>query len=120
MIFALMLVLLALIGVPLFALLGAATLSFYLDQPEGMWTSGTFEVLGGQFASSPSLMTIPLLAFSACVLAEPGAARRLSALRRAWLGWLPAAPARDTMADSESPAPPFPPLIALVLYACTT
>ena len=120
MIFALGLVLLALIGVPLFALLGAATLSFYLDLPEGTWASGTFEVFGGQFAGSPSLMTVPLLAFAACMLAEAGPAGRLAAVRRAWLGWLPTPLALGSTAGGGSLATPSPPLMALVLYASAT
>jgi C4-dicarboxylate transporter, DctM subunit len=86
---ALALMLLAFLGVPLFALFGAAALALFLSLPEGTWASPAIDMFGIQFAEQPSLITIPLFTFAGYLLAESGMPRRLVGLSRAWLGWMP-------------------------------
>jgi C4-dicarboxylate transporter DctM subunit len=83
------LILLAFVGVPLFALFGAAALALFLSLPEGTWASPAIDMFGMQFAENPSIMTIPLFTFAGYLLAESGMPRRLVVLSRAWLGWMP-------------------------------
>jgi C4-dicarboxylate transporter, DctM subunit len=80
---------LALLGVPLFALFGAAAIALFLSRPEGTWASPAIDIFGHQFAEQPSLVTIPLFTFAGYLLAESGMPRRLVAVSRAWLGWMP-------------------------------
>jgi C4-dicarboxylate transporter, DctM subunit len=82
-------IVLALIGVPLFVLFGGAALGLFLTLPEGAWASPAIDVFSANFAESPSLMTIPLFTFAGFLLAESGTPLRLIDLSRAWLGWLP-------------------------------
>ena len=86
---AIILVLLAFLGVPLFALFGAAALALFLSLPEGTWASPAIDMFGIGFAEQPSLITIPLFTFAGYLLAESGMPKRLVALSRAWLGWMP-------------------------------
>lgn len=86
---ALAIILLAFLGVPLFALFGAAALALFLSLPEGNWASPAIDMFGIQFAEQPSLITIPLFTFAGYLLAESGMPKRLVALSRAWLGWMP-------------------------------
>jgi tripartite ATP-independent transporter DctM subunit len=83
------LILLALIGAPLFSLFGAAAISLFLEMPEGSWASVAIDVFSAKFAENPTLMTIPLFTFAGYLLAEAGTPQRLVALSRAWLGWMP-------------------------------
>jgi tripartite ATP-independent transporter DctM subunit len=83
------LILLAFLGVPLFALFGAAALALFLSLPEGTWASPAIDMFGISFAEQPSLITIPLFTFAGYLLAESGMPKRLVALSRAWLGWMP-------------------------------
>jgi C4-dicarboxylate transporter DctM subunit len=83
------LILLAFLGVPLFALFGAAALALFLSLPEGTWASPAIDMFGMAFAEQPSLITIPLFTFAGYLLAESGMPERLVAVSRAWLGWLP-------------------------------
>ncbi len=83
------LILLALIGAPLFSLFGGASIALFLDMPEGTWASVAIDVFSANFAESPNLMTIPLFTFAGYLLAEAGTPRRLVELSRAWLGWMP-------------------------------
>jgi TRAP-type C4-dicarboxylate transport system permease large subunit len=80
---------LAVIGLPLFALFGAASLVLFLDSPGGSWEALATDVFGAKLGDSPTLMILPLLAFTGCLLAETSAPLRLRALARAWLGWMP-------------------------------
>lgn len=91
MIPVLLLWLLAVIGVPLFALFAAASLGLLLDQPGGGWEAAAIDVFGARLGDSPTLMTVPLLALAGLVLAEAGMGERLLALARTWLGWMPRA-----------------------------
>jgi TRAP-type C4-dicarboxylate transport system permease large subunit len=90
-IFVLALVWLAAIGLPLFALFGAASLGLFLDAPGGFWEALATDVFGAKLGDSPSLMTLPLLLFTGCLLAESAAPQRLLELARGWLGWMPRA-----------------------------
>jgi C4-dicarboxylate transporter, DctM subunit len=82
------LALLALVGVPIFALFGAAALALFLDMPEGAWSSVAIDVFGSKFAQNPTLMTIPLFTFAGYLLAEAGTPRRMVRLAQAWFGWM--------------------------------
>ncbi len=86
---ALGLVLLALVGVPLFSLFGGAAIALFFSLPEGDWSSATIDVFSLHFAENPTLMTLPLFTFAGYLLAESGMPRRLVALSRAWLGFMP-------------------------------
>jgi TRAP-type C4-dicarboxylate transport system permease large subunit len=88
-IFAVGLLLLALIGVPLFALLGAVALILFLEQPAGSWSAPAIDVFGSRFAQNPTLMAIPLFAFAGHALSCSGLPERVA--RRAWVyfGLLP-------------------------------
>jgi C4-dicarboxylate transporter, DctM subunit len=83
------LALLALVGVPVFALLGAAALALFLDMPDGSWSSVAVDVFGPKFAQNPALTAIPLFTFAGYVLVEAGTPRRMVRLARAWFGWMP-------------------------------
>jgi C4-dicarboxylate transporter DctM subunit len=86
---SLAIVILALIGLPLFALFGGAALALFLSLPEGAWASPAIDVFSANFAESPSLMTIPLFTFAGFMLAEAKTPIRLINLSRAWFGWMP-------------------------------
>src|SRR5215510_15121050 len=86
---ALAIIILAFLGVPLFALFGAAALALFLSLPEGTWASPAIDMFGIGFAEQPSLITIPLFTFAGYLLAESGMPRRLVDLSRAWFGWMP-------------------------------
>lgn len=86
---SLALVALAFLGVPLFALFGAAGLALFLNMPEGTWASPAIEIFGIKFAEQPALITIPLFTFVGYLLAESNMPQRLIAASRACLGWLP-------------------------------
>ena len=89
MLIGLILILLAFLGVPLFALFGGAAIALFLSLPEGTWASPAIDMFGIQFAEQPSLITIPLFTFAGYLLAESGMPKRLVAMSRAWLGWMP-------------------------------
>ena len=76
-------VILALIGLPLFALFGGAALALFMSLPEGAWASPAIDVFSANFAESPSLMTIPLFTFAGFMLAEAKTPIRLINLSRA-------------------------------------
>ncbi|MDT8388311.1 MAG: TRAP transporter large permease subunit [Thiogranum sp.] len=80
------LVTLALIGLPLFVVLGGASL-FYAQQ--GGLESAVLIVELNRLASSPNLTAIPLFTFAGVVLAAGGAPQRLIRLFNALLGWMP-------------------------------
>ncbi|HEX2675451.1 MAG TPA: TRAP transporter large permease subunit, partial [Polyangiales bacterium] len=81
--------LIAFLGVPLFALFGGAAIALFLSLPEGQLASPAIDVFGVGFAENPTLMTIPLFTFAGYMLAESGMPRRLVEASRAWLGWMP-------------------------------
>ncbi|MEZ4655804.1 MAG: TRAP transporter large permease subunit [Candidatus Eisenbacteria bacterium] len=80
------LAILALIGVPLFAVLGLGSLVAFAR--DGIAASAVIAEMA-RLASSPVLVSIPLFAFAGYLFAEGGTARRLVHLSRALLGWMP-------------------------------
>lgn len=85
---SLALVLLALLGAPLFAIIAAgALLSFYQLDPEFGPIAVPIEIFS--LAEMPILLAIPLFTFAGYVLSESAAPGRLVRLTRAMLGWMP-------------------------------
>jgi tripartite ATP-independent transporter DctM subunit len=83
---AVALILLALLGMPLFAAIGAAALlGFHAAEVDLSVAAIEFYRL----AEMPTLLAIPLFTFAGYLLSESGAPVRLVALTRALLGWLP-------------------------------
>jgi tripartite ATP-independent transporter DctM subunit len=81
------LLLLALLGTPLFAIIAASAMFGYTR--EGI----DLQALAIEFysiAEMPILLAIPLFTFAGYLLSESGAPRRLVRLTRALLGWMPA------------------------------
>jgi len=82
-----LLLLLALLGAPLFAVIAASAMFGYAR--EGI----DLQALAIEFysiAEMPILLAIPLFTFAGYLLSESGAPRRLVRLTRALLGWMPA------------------------------
>jgi C4-dicarboxylate transporter DctM subunit len=77
---------LALLGAPLFTIIGAAALlGFYHAEID-------LQVVAIEFyriADMPVLLAIPFFTFAGYLLSESEAPRRLVRLTRAWLGWMP-------------------------------
>ena len=96
----LLLVLLALIGAPLFAIFGAASMLLFRALPDTSITGAANDVFSEKFADSPLLVTIPLFTFAGYLLAESGTPQRLVKLSRAWLGWMPGGLAMVCLAAS--------------------
>ncbi len=81
------LVLLALLGAPLFAVIGASAMWGFSNAQIDL------QVVAIEFygiAEMPILLAIPLFTFAGYLLSESGAPRRLVRLTRALLGWMPA------------------------------
>ena len=85
--FIVLLVVLALIGAPLFAIFGAAAMLLFGDS--GTITSVAVDVFSERFADSPTLVTLPLFTFAGYLMAESGTPGRLVRVSRAFFGWLP-------------------------------
>jgi tripartite ATP-independent transporter DctM subunit len=83
---ALALLLLALLGMPLFAVIGAAAL---LGFRAGEVDLSVVAIEFYRLAEMPTLLAIPLFTFAGYLLSESGAPARLVGLTRALLGWLP-------------------------------
>ncbi|HZU83740.1 MAG TPA: TRAP transporter large permease, partial [Polyangiaceae bacterium] len=84
--------LLALVGAPLFAIMGGSAELLWLSHPDASYHHLRFiapTVLDERFADSPILVTIPLFTFVGYVLAEAKTPDRLVAAARALLGWMP-------------------------------
>ncbi|HAO20239.1 MAG: C4-dicarboxylate ABC transporter [Desulfobacteraceae bacterium IS3] len=81
-----LIVLLALLGMPLFAVIGGVTLlAFYA---EGVDLSAiAIEIY--RIADAPILMALPLFTFAGYMLSESNTSRRLVRLTQAFLGWVP-------------------------------
>ena len=89
---ALLVVLIALLGAPLFAVMGGSAEILWLSHPDPSYHHLRFiapTVLDERFADSPILVTIPLFTFVGYVLAEAKTPDRLVAAARALLGWMP-------------------------------
>ncbi|OEU67670.1 MAG: C4-dicarboxylate ABC transporter [Desulfobacterales bacterium PC51MH44] len=85
-IFALILILLAILGVPLFAvILAVAMLGFhYLDVNLAVIAIEIYRI-----ADTPVLLALPLFTFAGYVLAESQTSKRIVRLTQAFLGWMP-------------------------------
>ncbi|MBK9036920.1 MAG: TRAP transporter large permease [Myxococcales bacterium] len=89
----LVIIVLALIGAPLFVIVGAATAAAFATMTDlihnftdlGGWMIDPFESLMGR----DQFLAIPLFIASGAVMTEGGMARRLVDFARAALGWLP-------------------------------
>ena len=86
-IIAVVLILLALLGTPLFLIIGAIPLiaSFLQDEPSSVIIGEMFDRITG----NPNFLAIPLFTFAGYVLAESKTPQRLVNLSRAVLGWMP-------------------------------
>jgi tripartite ATP-independent transporter DctM subunit len=85
-------VLLALLGTPLFAVMGGSAEILWLSHADPSYHHLRFiapTVLDERFADSPILVTIPLFTFVGYVLAEAKTPDRLVAAARTVLGWMP-------------------------------
>jgi len=83
---ALVLIVLAFIGVPLFAIIALATLAGYY------FSDIDFSIIAIELyriADTPMLVALPLFVIAGYVLAESKASERVVALSHALLGWLP-------------------------------
>ena len=95
---SLLLVVLALLGAPLFAIIGAGALLGYLRADVDL-TAVPIEIYG--IAETPILLAIPLFTFAGYVLSESQAAARLVRLSSALLGWLPGGLASTLAATTQ-------------------
>ncbi len=83
---------LAFLGTPLFAIMGGSAEILWLLHPDATYHHLRFiapTVLDERFADSPILVTIPLFTFVGYVLAEAKTPDRLVAAARTVLGWMP-------------------------------
>ena len=83
---------LALLGTPLFAIMGGASELAWLAHPDPdqqYLRRLASEVFGSRFAGSPILTTIPLFTFVGYLMAESKTPERLVRAATAWVGWLP-------------------------------
>ena len=83
---------LALLGTPLFAIMGGASELAWLshaDPEQQLLRRLAPEVFGSRFAGSPILTTVPLFTFVGYLMAESKTPERLVRAATAWLGWLP-------------------------------
>ncbi len=85
-------VFLALLGTPLFAIMGGASELAWLthhDPNHQFLRRIAPEVFSSRFAGSPILTTIPLFTFVGYLMAESKTPERLVRAATAWVGWLP-------------------------------
>jgi C4-dicarboxylate transporter DctM subunit len=80
------LVLFALLGGPLFVLIGAGAIIGFHNAGIDL-TAIIIEL--NRLTNSPTLITIPLFTFAGYILAESKAPRRLINLAESWFGWIP-------------------------------
>ncbi len=84
--------LLALLGTPLFAVMGGVSELAWLtdaDPSQQFLRRLAPEVFGSRFAGSPILTTIPLFTFVGYTMAESKTPERLVRAANSWVGWLP-------------------------------
>ena len=84
--FGIVILLCALLGTPLFVIIGALALLFF--HSVGIDTSAVVVEMY-RMASSPTLLAIPLFTFTGFVLAKSNTSKRLINLSGALFGWLP-------------------------------
>ncbi|MFA6033058.1 MAG: TRAP transporter large permease subunit, partial [Myxococcota bacterium] len=77
---------LAILGAPLFAVIAASALNGF--HGSGLSISGVILEIN-RIVDTPVLLSIPLFTFAGYIMGEAGTPRRLLALSRAMLGWLP-------------------------------
>jgi tripartite ATP-independent transporter DctM subunit len=85
-------VLLALLGMPLFAVMGGSAELLWLSHSNAAYHHLRFvppAVLEERFANNPATITIPLFTFIGYVLAESKTPDRLVAAARSIVGWMP-------------------------------
>jgi len=82
-----LLILLAILGAPLFAIFGGGSMAFFAIEGDATWAAN--EIFTDRFSQNNLMVTIPLFIFAGYIMAESGTPRRLVELSRAWLGWLP-------------------------------
>src|SRR5580700_3327027 len=85
-------VLLALLGAPLFTVMGGSAEILWMMHPDAAYHHLRFvapTVLDERFADSPIVVTIPLFTFVGYVLAEAKTPDRLVTAARTVLGWMP-------------------------------
>jgi len=83
---------LALLGTPLFAVMGGAAELAWLTHPDPeqqVLRRLASDVFGPYFAGSAIITTIPLFTFVGYVMAESKTPERLVRAASAWLGWMP-------------------------------
>lgn len=91
-IFAALVVALAFLGTPLFAVMGGASEIAWLLHADESYNHLRFiapKVLDEQFAGSPILVTIPLFTFVGYVMAESKTPDRIVRASSAFFGWMP-------------------------------
>jgi tripartite ATP-independent transporter DctM subunit len=89
---AALVVILALLGTPLFAVMGGSAEILWLMHPDVAYHHLRFiapTVLDERFADSPIVVTIPLFTFVGYILAEAKTPDRLVTAARTLLGWMP-------------------------------
>lgn len=84
---AIVLVVLALLGAPLFAVIAAGALISFVTVDPQLGMVVPIEIYG--IAEMPILLAIPLFTFAGYILSESAAPDRLVRLTRAMLGWMP-------------------------------
>lgn len=85
-------ILLALVGMPMFAVMGALAIIAWLTHPDPAYHFVRFlapDVLDDRFAGSPILVTIPLFTFIGYLMAESKTPDRIVRASRAFFGWMP-------------------------------
>ncbi len=89
---AIVIVLLALIGMPLFAVMGGSSQALWLTHDQETLRHLRFiapNVLEERFAGSPILVTIPLFTFVGYLMAESKTPDRIVRASSAFFGWMP-------------------------------
>jgi C4-dicarboxylate transporter, DctM subunit len=86
---ALLFVVIAVIGTPLFIVFGSSSMYLFGTSQGGTITSVAIDVFSEKFSDSPTLVTIPLFTIAGYLMAESGTPRRLVKLSQALLGWMP-------------------------------
>jgi C4-dicarboxylate transporter DctM subunit len=85
-VFSVLLIVLALLGAPLFAVIAASAMAGFQGTGIDLSVMG-IEIFG--LAEVPILLAIPLFTFAGYLISESGAPRRLVRISNALLGWLP-------------------------------
>lgn len=83
---------LAIVGMPMFAVMGGLAIVAWLTHPDPAYNFVRFlapDVLDDRFAGSPILVTIPLFTFIGYLMAESKTPDRIVRASRAFFGWMP-------------------------------